>query len=77
MTAVGGGVGLEDGGHDLGEAEADGGGGLGLVIVGGASEVVALGDGWLMLKETVKVVAFLKVMLPTIKIKKKIIFFSY
>lgn len=71
VTVVGRGVGLEDGGHDLGEAEANDGGGLGLVVVGGASEIVALGDGWLMLKEAVEVVAFLKIMLPTNKRKKK------
>ena len=65
MAAVAGGVGLQDGEHDLGHPVPDGGRGLGLAVVGGAPEVVVLGDGRVVLQEPVQVLAAVfEVVLP-------------
>ena len=65
MAAVVGGVGLQDGEHDLGHPVADGGRWPGLAVVGGAPEVVVLGDGRVVLQEPVQVLAAVfEVVLP-------------
>jgi hypothetical protein len=65
VAAVVGGVGLEDGEHDLGHPVPDGGRRLGFAVVGGAPEVVVLGDGRIVLQEPVQVVAAVfEVVLP-------------
>jgi hypothetical protein len=64
-AAVVGGVGLEDGHHDLGHPLPDGRGRPGLAVVGGAPEVVVLGDRRVVLQEAVQVLrAVLEIVLP-------------
>jgi hypothetical protein len=65
VAAVVGGVGLQDGEHDLGHPVPDGGRRLGLTVVGGAPEVVVLGNGRVVLQEPVQVLtAVFEVVLP-------------
>ncbi|KAL0920276.1 hypothetical protein M5K25_009399 [Dendrobium thyrsiflorum] len=56
VAVIFGGVGFEDGGHQFGEAVADGEGWFGLVVVGCDSEVEAFRNGWVVLKEAVELV---------------------
>ena len=65
MAAVVGGVGLQDGEHDLGHPLTDGRGRLGLAVVGGASEVIVLGGSGVVLQEAVQVLGpVFEVVLP-------------
>lgn len=67
VAAIVGGVGLQDGNHDLGHPLPDGGGQLRLAVVGGSpDEVVVLWDGRVVLQEPVQVLAaILEVVLST------------
>lgn len=65
VAAVVGGVGLQDGEHDPGHPLTDGRGRLGLAVVGGAPEVVVLGDSGVVLQEAVQVLGpVFEVVLP-------------
>lgn len=63
VAPVVGGVGLEDGRHDLGELFANFGCRLWLAVVCGSSEVEAFGNEWLVLEEAIKMVSIFKIIL--------------